>query len=301
MLRRLDAPTEMFLTDLREISRRLDKAEREVTSGRRINEVSDDPDQISTLLQIRAELNQTQQIRANLGRVKTEVDAGEQALEAAAKVMDRAAVLGTQGANGTETADQRRIIAGEVEALIKQMTGLTGTKVEGRYIFSGDADKQAPYTLDLSLDDPYSDYQGGAATREVMHPTGALFAISKTAQEIFDNPDPSKNVLDALNNLRLALRNNDDAAIGAALDQITSAGVHLNNELAFYGTVQDQVAEATDFASKQEVRLKTQISNIEDADMTASILALNQARYQHEVALSSKAKLKKVSLFDYLG
>lgn len=301
MLRRLDAPTDMFLTDLRDISRRFEKAQREVSSGRRINQVSDAPDQISGLLQIRTELNQTQQIRANLGRVKTEVDTGEQTLQAAAKVMDRAASLGTQGANGTQSADQRRIIAGEVEALMQQMTGLTGAKVEGRYIFSGDADTQAPYTLDLSLDDPYSNYSGGAATRQVMHPTGALFSVSKTAEEIFDNPDPSKNVLDVMNHLRLALRNNDDAAISAALDQIGTAGVHLNNELAFYGTVQDRVAEATDFAYKQELRLKTQISNIEDTDMTAAILALNQARYQHDVALSSKARLKKVSLFDYLG
>ena len=301
MIRRLDAATETFLTDLAEISRRVERAQRELGTGRRVNRPSDAPDEISRLLQLRSELAQTEQIRSNLGRVKTEVDTAEQTLQDAVRLLDRAAVLGAQGMNGTTSPEQRRMIAEEVETLLDQMVGLARARVEARYIFSGDADSQAPFTLDLSLDDPVSDYLGGPTSRQIMHPAGTAFPVAKTGEEIFDNPDPEKNVFQAINNLRLALRDNDEAGMAAAMDQIESASAHLNEQLAWYGAVQNQVTQALDFAYKHELRLKERIGAIEDADIAEAILELNQGTYQREVALQSKSRNQKISLFDYLG
>jgi len=301
MIQRLDANTTRFLADLRDINGRVERAQREVASGRRINNASDSPEDLSTLFQLRTELEFTRQVRSNLGRFRTEAQAAEQTLQSAVSLMDRAAVLGTQGANGTMSAEDRGIVAGEVEALLEQMAGLARTKVESRYIFSGNADGQPPFTLDLTLDDPVSGYLGGAATREVMHPAGTAFSISKDAEEVFDNPDPDKNVFQAINSLRLALRDNDDDAIAAALERVQSAGGHLNQQLASYGAVQNQISEATEFAYKQELRLETRLSEIEDTDLTEAILELTQARHQQETSLAVKAQNRKISLFNYLG
>ena len=142
---------------------------------------------------------------------------------------------------------------------------------------------------------------GGNVTREVAHPTGSRFRVAKSAEEIFDNPDPNKNVFQAVNNLRLALRDNDQQGIEAALGQIESAETHLNSELSFYGAAQNQVAEAVNFSHKQLLRLQTRLSELQDADMTEAIVRFNQAQYQQEVALTSKARMPKRSLFDYLG
>jgi flagellar hook-associated protein 3 FlgL len=301
MIRRLDAGTETFLTDLSEVSRRVARVQREITSGRRINEVSDAPAELSNLFQLRTELAQAEQIRSNLGRVSTEVDAAEHALQAAVKTLERASVLGMQGANGTMTPERRNMIAAEVETLLEQMTGLARSRIEARHIFSGNADDQPPFTLDLTLDDPVSDYLGDEPTRLTMHPAGTTFSYARSGEEIFDNLDPDKNAFQAINSLRLALRNNDDAAISAALDQLTSAEAHMNEQLAAYGAVQNHVAEAIDFTHKLELRLNTRLSEVEDTDLTSAILELNEARYQQEVALSTKARVPKTSLFDYLG
>ncbi len=301
MLNRLDPATDRFLTDLAEINRRLETAQREVASGRRVDKPSDDPDQISNILQIRTEIVLTEQGVLNLGRVQAEVDAAESTLQSAVSMLERARVLGIQGANGTQSAETRQGIALEVENIVEQLVGVSRTTTEARYIFSGDSDPQAPYTLDLTQDDPYSAYLGAPATREVAHPSGYRFSVARTAEEIFDNADPTRNVFDAVNNLRLGLRNNDQVAIEAAMEQIESAEVHLNSELAFYGAAQNQVARSLDFAHKQQIRLQTHLSSLVDADMTQAIVELNQAAYQQEVALTTKASMPKRSLFDYLG
>jgi flagellin-like hook-associated protein FlgL len=179
--------------------------------------------------------------------------------------------------------------------------GLTGTSVEGRYIFAGDEDQTIPYSIDLSQASPISTYQGSAATRRLQHPNGTTFAVSHTAREIFDSTDPAKNVFQTILAMRTALASGDRAAIDAALGNLTAAGVHLNTDLSFYGTVQNKMTEAQEFGEHLQVALAAQIANLEDADLTAAILDLNQGQVQQDAALSSWSRIPRTTLFDYLG
>ena len=111
MIPSLTPSDQKFLNRVNRISDRLNKAQERVSSGSRFTSVSDDPDQVSTLLQARASLSSVHQVQSNLGRVKAEVDAGEQALRTVAEVFERARVLGAQGANFTQDADTRASIA----------------------------------------------------------------------------------------------------------------------------------------------------------------------------------------------
>jgi flagellin-like hook-associated protein FlgL len=65
--------------------------------------------------------------------------------------------------------------------------------------------------------------------------------------------------------------------------------------------VQDKVAQATDYASTQQTQLQTQISNLQDADLTSSILTLNQDQTQEQAALQSEARIPRTTLFDFLA
>ncbi len=300
MLPVLNSSSQAFVSKMDEISRRMDRAQRQISTGLRVSSVSDEPDSVSTLLQTRADLASTQQIQSNLSRVKTEVDAGEQALQTTVSLVERARVLASQGVTGTATPELRQTLATEVGSIMEEISGLSGTSVEGRFIFSGDADQKAPYSLDLTAASPLSAYGGSAVTRQIQHPNGTRFLVARTAQEIFDSPDPTKNVFSSLNALRTALQNNDAAGINSALPNVVSALDHVNGELAYYGTVQNKVADATNFSTQLELQLKTHLSTLQDADLTEAILELNQARVQQDAALQAHAKIPTTSLFDYL-
>jgi len=301
MISSVDAATSQFLSGLNQIQQRAERAQRQLTTGLRINTVSDDPNQIASLIQTQAELARTQQLDANLGRVKTEVDTAETGLQSAVSLMDRAMTLGSEGESNTNSAQQRQDIAGELGSVLQQLVSISQTSVEGRYIFSGDSDQQTPYTIDLTQTNPISAYAGSAATRQIELPDGSLVSVSKTAQDIFDSPDATQNVFQAVNNLRTALLNNDQAGIDAALPNVQSAGAFLNAQLAFYGTVQNRIASGQSYGSSYETSLTAQISGIRDADATEAITDLVQAQTQEQAALTSRAKLPTTSLFDYLA
>ena len=196
MISSLKASDQQFLNQLNHISKRMTDAQRQISTGVRLASVADDPDQVSTLLNARANLSAAAQIQANLGRVKGEVDAGEQALQSAVQLFERVRTLGAQGVSGTQNASTRAALAQEIGSVMEQMVALTGTQVEGRYIFSGDSDHTAPYVLDWTQATPLTTYQGTASTRAVQHPNGTTFQVARTAQEIFDSATPSPPMQD---------------------------------------------------------------------------------------------------------
>ncbi|HUA19557.1 MAG TPA: flagellin [Bryobacteraceae bacterium] len=301
MISSLDSAAQSFLTGLGQIQQRLDTAQTELTTGLAINDVTDAPDQMPNLWQTRSDLVQVQQVNSNLGQVSTEVNTAQSVLQTAVSLVEQAETLGSEGASGTSDAQSQQDLAGQLGSVLQQLVGIANTTVEGRYIFSGNSDQTAPYSIDLTQTNPISAYQGSAATRQALAPDGSTFSISLTAQQIFDSSDGSQNVFTSINNLREALLNGDTAGASSAMSDVQSADAYLNQQLAFYGTVQDRVASATDFGQTYVTELQSQLSGIEDANEAADITNLTQAQTQLQAALESEASLPQKTLFDYLA
>jgi flagellar hook-associated protein 3 FlgL len=301
MVSTLKPLTQQFLNNVNRIADNMGRAQTELSTGLKVNVVSDSPDVISTLLQARANLNAAQQISSNLGQVATEVNTGEQAVSSATSLYDRVQTLAAEGASSTQTASGRVVIAQQLQAIEQQMVGLANTSVNGRYIFSGDTDQTRPYTYDPTLPNPVSTYQGSSSTRTIQGPNGTTFPVALTAQQIFDSADPTTSVFTSINNMVAALNSNNDAAIATANGGLSIVGTYLNTQLAVYGTAQNSVSAATFSASTLVTQLQTQIGGIQDADETQSILDLTQAQTQEQAALQSFQQVPRTSIFDFLG
>lgn len=310
MLRGLPPATERFLADLARIQKRAATAQRQLTTGLKLTAVSDDPDQISRLLQARTELARAQQVQANLGRVKVEVDTSEQALQTAVKIIEQARVLGTRGGGTNVTFETRAHIAAELKGLLERMVAISQTQIEGRYVFSGDNDLTVPYDLDLASPTGVTTYAGSTATRQVSDATGELFPVALDAQQLFDSSNPGENVFQAINGMRRALLAVDDPpsppdptlpSLEQALIDLSTATTYLNRQTSFYGLVQNRVQEAANSATHLEISYRTQIASIEEADLAEAAVELTQSTTTLNAALQAKARAPRTSLFDYLG
>ena len=313
MIQGVSSADEMFLSALNQTENRAAQAEREIGSGTKLSTPSDGPDIIGPALSLHSQLAQTTQIATNLGMFTSETDAAEQAVSNAVQTLQQANTLGTQAATETCTPEERQSLASQVDASIQQVVASANTQTAGRYLFSGDTDQVAPYTIDAS--GTVSSYNGSASTRQAMAPNGSTFPIARSGQEIFEAPGGS--VLGALADLKAALLNGPTVAQGDpqydtqyqaqttaitnALGEMSQAGDQLNQQLAFYGVVQNNVANATDAAQTLEVNQRTQLSSLTDADITTDAIELTQANTQRDASLSARAKVPTNTLFDYLA
>jgi flagellar hook-associated protein 3 FlgL len=316
MISNLSPSNEAFLASVDRVQRTIQDASRQTSSGKRVNVASDAPDEIDTILQLRTDEVRNTQIQANLVVAQADANAADGALSSATKIMDRATVLAAQGANFTIDAAGRQSIAAEVQSLQEQMVAISRTVVQGRYIFGGDQDSTPPYNMDVTAANGVSVLNNAPATRRVEDSAGGSFAVSQSAQQIFDTRNPpnpldtnvppattpaADNVFAALNNLRLGLLANDTAQITAAGTSIGLAGDRLNTAQAFYGTVENRITDANTYSGNYDVQLKTELSGREDADVTASALAITQGSTQLQAAFAMQAKMPHTSLFDFMG
>ena len=301
MVSSLNPQSQEFLNNINRIAAQMTEAQTELSTGLKVNVVSDNPDVISTLLQARANLNSAQQIGTNLGQVTTEVNTGEQALESATTLYDQVQTLSAEGTTSTQTASGRATIAQQLQSIEQQMVGLANAQVNNRYIFAGDTDQTQPYTFDSTQTDPVSAYQGSASTRTIQAADGTTFPVALTAQQIFDSTDPTTNIFTSINNMVTALNANDQTAIQTANAALPNVSTYLNTQLSFYGNAQDAVTAATTSAANTVTQLQTQISGIQDADETQSILQLTQAQTEQQAALQSFQQIPRTTLFDFLG
>jgi flagellar hook-associated protein 3 FlgL len=297
----LNPVNQEFINNLNRVLERLNSDQLNISSGVRIRELSDQPDQVSALLQARAALAASEQVSTNLGSVKTEVDTAEQAIQTAVQLFDQVQTLGAQGASGTQSADTRATIAVQLQSIQRQFVGIANTTIEGRFLFSGDSDQTEAYSYDGTQASPVSAYQGTASTRVAIDPSGTTFPIALTAQQIFDSNDPATNVFGAISGLVTALNNNDDGAVQASVNGLPKVAAYLNDRLAFYGNTQDQIASAAADAQRQQTGIKAQISGLQDTDVTSAILDLTQAQTQEQAALGAQAQGLRKTLFDFLA
>ena len=307
MLTSLDSQSVLFLADVSQIQDRMSQANDQVTSGKRINVASDAPDQIGTLLQMRADLQHNTQVQANLTLAQTDANTADDSLSASIQLMDTAVSLASQGATATTDANGRASLAQQIQGILQQMVSYSQTTVQGRYVFSGDQDSNPQYTFDPTAANPVVAGLASQSTRLIEDPAGGSFTASLTAQQIFDDKDPTTgnpatdNVFNALTTLQQALQNNDTAGITSSITLLKAASDHLNTMESFYGNVLDRVQSASDFASKYNVQLQTEISQTEDADITAAALELTQANTQLQAAFQMRGQMPHTSLFNYLG
>ena len=299
MIQNISPTADAFLAAINQLEAKVARAQGEIGNGLRVNKPSDDPSVVSDILQINSTLARNTQIGQNLSSVTAEVNGGEAALSSAVSTLDNVATLASQASNFNRTAADRAEAAVEIQDQLQNLIGDANTSVGNRYVFSGDADQTEPYALDLTTTNGTTPYAGTAATRQVEDPRGGSFAVSQTAQQIFDAPGAS--VFAAVNAIRVALLANDTTGVTTALASLKVAQDSLNGSLAYYGGVQNQVADATAATSTIGLQLTANLSAVRDADVVSVASDLTTAQLQLQAAFSARAKFPATSLFNFLA
>ena len=279
--------------------------EAQVSSGVTISKPSDNPGELGDVLQLESDLGKVSQVSSNLSQVTGEVNTAESALENSTQLLEQATTLGEQGADSTVSASVRAGLAQNVQEVLSQLVGQSNTTFNNQYVFNGNL-STPPYQLDLSNPNGVDRLNTAPPGSLIQDATGVTFAVSETAQNIFDsrNPDDSlasTNVFAAVNSLRVALANNDQAGITSAISGLQTAQTYMSQQLAFYGSVQDQVTNATNVAQKFQLQDQTSLDALTQTNMASAAVDLTQEQSSLQASLQAESSMPKTSLFDFLS
>ena len=281
------------LNNLNENLRRLEDSQRQLSSGQRLNQPSDDPPAVERALTYRAALNAGEQYLRNIDAARSWLQASDSALDSATQALQRARELAVQGANDTLGPDQEQALAAEVDQLLAQLVALGNSTLRGQYLFAGYSTQTAPFTLNAGPPTTVT-YNGdsGAMLREIN--VGVTLQINAPGNSFL----PA--VFTALINLRDHLRAGDTTAVRNDLPALDAATDTLLAVRADLGAKLNRLDAAE--AQHQAVQVNTTelLSKIADTDYGEAVTQFTTAELAYKAGLQAGARAMQSNLFDYL-
>ena len=305
MIQSLDPARVSFLADLDVLQQRITNDQIQLSSGFRINTAADSPSQDGDVVQLSSDVARAQQVQTNLQSYLGSVGTAQTTLQSAVSLLESIRSEGAQGASSTVDASTRSTLATQVEQQLSQLVDLSRATFAGNYIFSGDNQTAPQYQLDpTSPTGVDRNFQTQVST-EAQDINGITFVTGLTAQDIFDhrNADDSiasDNVFAAVNNLQQALAANDTTAINSALTALQPAADYLNQQLAFYGDVENRLNSSVTAAQQVQVQWQASLSQVRDADIAAVSTDMTSAETNQQAALAAEGQFPRETLFSFL-
>ena len=271
-----------------------------MTTGKRVNQASDDPSAAALEVNISYQMDSCDQYVRSISSLNSELQTADSSLSSVVTSLQRAITLGTEGANGTMSQDNRVTVAQEVSGISQQVLSIANLTYNGHYLFAGTADSQPPYVADASAPGGVA-YQGNDNVNSVEIETGQSVVVSQPGSALFSAS--GANVFQALQDLTNALQDPDSTTddIGNATTEVRNAYNQLTSARTFYGSTIDQMVSAEDFLDSEKVQLSQQQNSTIGVDMNVAATNLTNAEQARNATVQAASTLTSLSLMDYLS
>ena len=173
-----------FLAAMNQTQLDQQEAMMELSTGRRVNQPSDDPAAAALLVNNQDQVTLTSRYLLNIDTVQGQMQEADSTLGSIEAALQRALSLGVQGANGTLSDTDRAAIVSELQIIKSQLIYLGNTRYQGRFLFSGTETASAPFVVDTSLPSGVR-YDGNNGVNSVQIGDGFSIAINKPGSQLF--------------------------------------------------------------------------------------------------------------------
>ncbi len=181
-----------LVTNLNRSYERIVGFQNQLSSGTRINNLSDDPAGVERSLALRSELRNIEQFQKNIGDGTGWLELTEVTLNEMETIFVEARGLAVQGSTSTYNASQRNSIADQIDQFLEHVVSLSESRYRGRYIFSGTQVSDAPYVAQRDengniLGVEAAGDPSGSINREVSD--GIAMRVNIPGSDIFEDPE----------------------------------------------------------------------------------------------------------------
>lgn len=283
---------ESYLGNIRDAQSKYFEAQQQVMTGKRINQLSDDPFGGSFVLKASSLKSATQQYDTNLNSAKNYLGFSESALNDMHDLMNRAYQLSVSAANSATTQFSRQAMVSEITEIQRKLIDLGNTKgANGQYIFAG----QKSDTMPFSASPPTLNYNGDNGNINIETGPGETLAVNSQLGAMVTTAYAN------LESFKTHLTGGDLGAMsGVDIPQLQSSLNAIDVERGNIGAKLQTVDALKNHNQRRIDDLTTRISDVEEVDMADAVSHYQLAQTAYSAALQVASTGYKLSLMDYL-
>ncbi len=293
-----------LLANINQSLDRLNTTQLELSTGKKINQPSDDPYGTSLTLQLNNQISNLTSYSNNVTDGTGWAQAGNAALSDITNAVQRIRELVVQASNGSQNQTGMSADAAEVNQLIDQIKQDANTQYNGQYIFSGAATGTEPYQA--GSNDAYAG-DTGQVTRQIGPNTSLavnanLSGVLGTGQTTSGQPAGDGKLLNTLRNIANDMQSGNASALsGTDLGQLDTNLGSLTGLTADLGATTDRLQMAASRIQTLQASDAQSLSNTQDADMAQTEVDFSTQQAALTAALQAGAKIVQQSLMDFLS
>lgn len=288
---------QLGLTQILNQQSKLSDTQLKLASGKKYLTPSENPQAAASLNDFNHRIKVYEQYQDNVGVVRQRLEHENSAVDSSIEIIQKVRELAVQGLNDVNQGINRNQIAIEIIQLNKSLVDVANTQnPNGEYLFSGYASDEPPF------DNSYS-YQGDDV-RSLDIGSSRSMADGDKGDEVFGDYDATAvvgsfdSVFQAIDQLVADLQANDPKS--ASLKDLDRALERFSNTQVSIGARLNTLEEQENLNDQYILDHKAIVSDLGDLDYAKAISDFNLQQTALQAAQQSFAKVKDLSLFNYL-
>jgi flagellar hook-associated protein 3 FlgL len=272
----------------------------ELSSGVRVNSISDDPTAFAQNVILSAQLSADDTFSQTASSAEGLLQVSDTVLGSVVTQLNQAVTLATSANDGSLDSGNLKTISTELSGIRDEVLSLANSPYLGQYIFAGSQGGTTPFTLDTSTSPATVAYQGDDDISYIQTPNGHTIQLNVPGNQIFNASGAS--VFGSLNALIADFSSGTASSSSVAdLNQLNQALNYVDQQRTVIDNSISQLTAASNDSSSESVQLQSAQDSLLQTD-TAQVASQLSAAETQQAALTQviAAIDQQGTLFDRL-
>jgi flagellar hook-associated protein 3 FlgL len=262
----------------------------QASSLKRLRKPSDGPADVASAMALHSQLAMNGQYSKNIDDATAWLGSADNALTSFVTQLNQVNSLVLQASNASTDQNARNTIANQIDQIRQALLGLANTQYAGRPIFAGTASGTGAYQQDGT-------FVGIPADVERTIAPGQRVQVNVNGTDAFGQP--GSDIFTTLSSISNAIRT-DPSQLQSLSTTLGTQTSNVQQQLASVGARYQRVSAMQTQNSSDNVTMKKNLSNLEDADIAQVLTDLQTQQVAYQAALQVTAQAIQPSLANFL-
>jgi len=280
-----------LLQDIQRIAERMQTAQNQVSSGKKVNRPSDNPSAAADVVNIDSKRASNAQYLENAATAQSRLQIADSTLDGAERVSERIRSLALLAVSSNSSASST---VEEVSLLRDQMLSYANTVFDGQFIFAGSNSDTAAY---VKATDGTVTYAGDSNAMKLQTGRASTLQTQIPGSQVFSG---SVDIFSTLTSLVTAMNSGDRNGIRTQVARLEQFSQTVSTARTKLGGLINGAASAQSDLRQADLAETAHLSQLQDADLAQALSEFTQSQTALQAATAVGARVSSLSLLDYL-
>jgi len=282
-----------LLNSIQNIQVRMAQDQLEITTGNKINQLSDNPAGAADIVRLTADKSEINQYATTAATGQDRLNYTDNVLNTVQQMVQQVITTG-ETAPSNPTATSVAADTAQINGLLNQLVSTANTSYQGVSLFGGSVTNKPPYVVQAGGS---VTYQGNSTATHLQVGQNAALQVGIPGDQVFSG---SINVFDAVQQLSAAISSGNKSAVQTQVKNLLQYYDSVSDVRTQVGSLINQAQGVQSALQSYELARAADQSNVQSANIAQVSIDFTQTETALQAAMAVGARMSQVSLLDYI-